>query len=220
VATVEYGLSVLQGLFSVNPLEITEGGKLDAYQGDLSKLDEGAMDRQWRNHVVRTWNGIQQSMEDDAEETEVGMRLMTEQLSELDAIFVTHFSTSVRFFMTSSSSWTSLMPMYVEALGKYADEIAQQPAGTPWMKKFRQGLPEKIRFVMLNHKRLHFAPPLPLMTRSVVGVIADSLKEISLAIYEVSTIVSHSFILSDTRYMSGVHCKQVEYVRPASSGSM
>jgi hypothetical protein len=52
VATVEYGLSVLQGLFSVNPLEIAKGGKLDAYQGDLLKLNEGAMDRPWRNDVV------------------------------------------------------------------------------------------------------------------------------------------------------------------------
>jgi hypothetical protein len=186
ITTVTYGLSLIQGLFSVTPLELAEGGHFQTYRTDIGKLDNEAMERTWKNRVGRSWNTIQQSVLEDAEERQVARTLVTQQLQELDAIFVTHFSKCSRFFMTSSASWTSLMPMYVEALGKYADDMAQQPGGTPWLKKCRTELPDKMRFVMLDHKTLHVAPPLPLMSSSVVGVMVDSLKDVATAIYEVS----------------------------------
>ena len=43
-----------------------------------------------------------------------------------------------------------------------------------------------MEWVNLDHGRLHFAPPFPLMTRSVVTGVADSLRDVNLAIYEVS----------------------------------
>jgi hypothetical protein len=187
VTTVKYGLSVLQGIFTENPLDIVEGGNLTNYCAELLKGDDGAAEKQFKNEVVRSWNGIIQSAESkDREEMEMEIQMLTDQLQELDDIFVTHFSKVVRFFMTSSTSWTSMIPMYVEALGKYADEMAQQPGGPPLLKKIRQGLPEKLAWVMTNHRSLHMAPAFPLMTKSVVSIVADSLLDIGLAVYEVS----------------------------------
>ena len=117
---------------------------------------------------------------------DIEIEMLTGQLQELDDIFVTHFSKGARFFMTLSPSWTSMLLMYVEALGKYADVMAQQPGGLPLLKKIRQGLPEKLEWVMMNHGDLHMAPAFPLMTKSVVTIIADSLRSIGLAVSEVS----------------------------------
>lgn len=192
MTTVEYGLSVLQGIFTENLLDIAEGGKLENYRAEILKGDEGAVEKRFKNEVVRSWNGIIQSAESkDREEIEIEIEMLTGQLQELDDIFVTHFSKGARFFMTSSSSWTSMIPMYVEALSKYADEMAQQPGGPPLLKKIRQGLPEKLAWVMTNHRSLHMAPAFPLMTRSVVAIIADSLRDIGLAISEVSGCPFH-----------------------------
>ena len=189
VTTVEYGLSVLQGLYGVNALEIAESRKLDRYREDLATMDDGTMERPWKNEVVRSWNGLLQSGgAEEREEREVEMTVMGEQLGELDQILITHFSKCGQSFMTSSTSWTGMMPIYIEALRKYADQMAQQPGGTRWVKQIRQGLPEKVQFVMMDHRALHMAPPMPLMTRTTIALVADTLKDITLALYEVSCV--------------------------------
>jgi hypothetical protein len=227
VTTVEYGLSVLQGIYSEARLDLSEGGQLEKYREDVATLDKGGLEKRWKNSVGRSWNGLMQSGVDrEQEEVDIEIEMLTGQLQDLDDIFLTHFSQSGRYFMTASSSWSSVVPMYVEALGKYADEMAQQPGGPPLLKKIRGGLPDKMTWVMMDHGKLHIAPPFPLMTRSAVAVVADSLRDIGLAIYEVSV----RFILTtlgqvDTvrpAHLSGAHHiniekgSQVDHVRPAS----
>ena len=178
---------MLQGIYSENRLDIAEDGNLKKYRQELSKMDDEEVEGPWKNSVIRSWNGIIQSGADqDKEEMDIVVEMLTTELQELEEMFVTHFGKSGRFFMTSSSTWTSLIPMYVKALDKYADEMAQRPGGPPLLQKIRRGLPEKMQWVMMNHGRLHMAPPFPLMTRSTVAAVADSLRDIGLAIYEVS----------------------------------
>ena len=136
VATVEYGLAVLQGIYNENRLDIAEDSDLKKYHQELLKTDEEEIERPWKNSVIRSWNGIIQSGADkDREEMDIVVEMLTTELQELDEMFVTHFGKSGRFFMTSSSTWTSLIPMYVEALDKYADETAQQPGRPPLLQK-------------------------------------------------------------------------------------
>lgn len=118
--------------------------------------------------------------------------------------------------MTSLTSWTSVIPMYVEALGKYTDETAQQPGGLPLLKKIHQGHPEKIAWVMMNHHSLHKLAAFLMMTRSIVAIIADTLWDITLAIYEVGEglVLLHNCIDIFDLQDKLANTSQVEHVRP------
>lgn len=177
---------MLQGMYSGEALDIAESGKLERYQQARLENEESSLSKPWKNVVARTWNTIMQASTDDEDELCVEIDLLTGQLQDLDAIFQTHFGKHARFFMTSSSSWRSIVPTYVDALTKYADNLAQQPGRGNVVKTIREALPDKMTWVMTDHGALHFAPAMPLMTRSTVAVVCDSLRDIGLAIYEVS----------------------------------
>ena len=106
VRTVKYGISVIQGLFSVNPLELGDGGELEKYKQDMGDLDAAGMERKWKIRVGCSWNAIQDTANDDREESEVATTMITQQLPELDALFITHFLKQSQYFMTTASSWT------------------------------------------------------------------------------------------------------------------
>jgi hypothetical protein len=122
---VEYGLSVLQGIYSEFRLGLSKGGQLKKYQEDVVMLDKGALEKRWKNSVGQSWNGLMQSRVDrEQEEVEIKIEMLTRQLQDLDDIFLTHFSQSGCYFMTLSSSWSLVVLMYVEVLGKYANKMA------------------------------------------------------------------------------------------------
>jgi hypothetical protein len=50
--TVEYGLSILQGLYMVNWLDIAESSNLDRYCDDLGMMDDTVLEHPWKNKVV------------------------------------------------------------------------------------------------------------------------------------------------------------------------
>jgi hypothetical protein len=187
VNTVDHGINVLKGLFSSDPLDIHQEGKFDQYveaqrHGDVKVLEES-----WKNIVGRTWNTLfSPSSQAREEEQRIETAALTGQLRSLDAIFETHFGKNTRYFMTSATSWTSVLPTYVRALKKFADDLAQQPGRGTAIGKIYEMLPAKIKWVTMDHGRLHVPPPFPLMTQRTVGVIAESLKDIKLALYEVS----------------------------------
>ena len=108
------------------------------------------------------------------------------------------------------------MGMYADALGKYVDDLAQQPGGSPWMKKFRNELPDKVRFTMLDHKSLHIAPPFPLMSVSALGMTVDTLKDISLAIYEVSCLIHLYPVTAPVHSLVICHLPHLKHIRPAA----
>ena len=120
--------------------------------------------------------------------------MLTTQLQALDDIFVTHFGKLSRYFMTSSRSWTEVMPLYENALNKYSNGMAQQATGPPMLKKIQDCLPEKMKWVMMGHGDLRDVPVFPLMTKSVVAMVTDSLQEIELALYEVSPVSTPSVL--------------------------
>jgi hypothetical protein len=81
-----------------NLLDITEGGKLATYRAELLKGDESAVEKRFKNAVVRLWNGILQSAgSKDREEMDIKIKMLTGQLQELDYIFDTHFSKGSQF---------------------------------------------------------------------------------------------------------------------------
>lgn len=185
VSTVRYGLNVLQGIFGEEGLEISEMKRLEEYREAVEEDVGGTTMKKFKNVVARTWNRILMG-EGNGEEKEVGVDLLTSQLTHLDDIFMTHFGKQARLFMTTSSSWTSIMPTYIEALVKHGDDLAQQPGQGDTLTTICDGLSEKMAWVMMDHGLLHFAPVMPLMTRSTVAMVAESLRDVGLAIYEVS----------------------------------
>jgi hypothetical protein len=71
---------------------------------------------------------------EECEEQEVEMMVMGEQLGELNQILNTHFSKCGQMFMMSLTLWTGIMPIYLKALRKYGDQMAQQPGASQWLK--------------------------------------------------------------------------------------
>lgn len=70
-----------------NPLNICEGGNLDNYHAKLLRGDEGAIEKQFKNEVIQSWNGIIQCKESkDPEKMEMEMEMLTGQLQELTPI--------------------------------------------------------------------------------------------------------------------------------------
>ena len=130
VVMVEYGLAILQGIYSETWLDIAEDGNLKKYRQELLKTDEEEIEGPWKNSVIRSWNGIIQSGADkDREEMDIVVEMLTSELQELDEMFLMHFGKSGHFFMTL------LIPMYVEALDKYVDKTTQQPGRPPLLQK-------------------------------------------------------------------------------------
>jgi hypothetical protein len=201
---VEHGLAVLQGIYTDARLDIAESGQLGKYRADLLTESEACIEERWKNPVIRSWNGIVRSgVGKEREELEIEIEMMKGQLDKLDDIFTEHFEKVGKFFMTRSSSWTKVMPLYAKSLQAYADDLSQETGGTPMLKKIREALPDKMGWVMMDHGSLQVAPSMPLMTRSVVDLVANSLRAIGLAVYEVSK-----------SYNDGNH-HQLEHVRAA-----
>jgi hypothetical protein len=195
---------MLQGIYTDTRLDMAESGQLAKYRADALKLDETEIEERWKNGVIRSWNGIVRSgAEKEQDELDIEIEMLSGQLEKLDEIFMEHFEKVGKFFLTTSTAWTKVMPLYAKSLQAYADDLSQAPGGTPMVKKIREALPDKMRWVMMDHGNLQVAPVMPLMTRSVVALVVDSLRAMALALYEVSC------------YDNDGKDEQVEYVRAA-----
>ena len=150
-------------------------------------LDEAEIKERWKNNIIRSWNGIVCSgAEKEQEEVEIEIEMLTGQLDKLDEIFREHFEKVGKFFMMRSTSWMKVMPLYVKLLQVYADDLLQATGGTPMLKRIREVLPNKMLWVMMDHRGLQVTPSMPLMTWTIVELVVDSLQAIVLAMYEVS----------------------------------
>jgi hypothetical protein len=107
------------------------------------------------------------------------------QLEEWNNIFNTHFAKSGKYFMTNMSEWQEMWSMYVEAMERHADALAQCPGGDATIMSIVEQLRNKMQFITMDHQDFHIAPPFPIVTRSVVPMLVESLKEISGALHEV-----------------------------------
>jgi hypothetical protein len=121
--------------------------------------------------------------------------MIVSEMEVLDQIFATHFGGITKYFMTSTSEWREGWRMYVEALERHAEGLAQRPEENGMHTRMFEKLSSKVRFCTMDHDGLYLAPPFPLMTKSVIPCITNSLKEISGGLYEVSGMYNTESII-------------------------
>jgi hypothetical protein len=152
----------------------------EKYLDDIDRHERSAVDKTWKNIVRRSWNALMKP-----ENATVAKGLMLSEMEALDGIFTTHFKDIGGYFMTRSTEWTSVWPAYVEAITRQADTVAERPDLDTSVKEVRERLPGKVRFALTNHAGLHVAPPLPLITKSVIPAMVQALSEVETALSEV-----------------------------------
>jgi hypothetical protein len=181
--TVVYNVGVLKGLYGDIQWEQGMGDQMGEYLAARKAGREEAMEK-YKNPVRRSWNIL---LEAGTRGVDANLRdVVLTELQELDSIFNTHYETGTKYFMTSASEWTDVWGMYVEGLERHVDSIAQRPWTNSAAQQVVEHMKSKLRWVLMDHEELHIAPPFPVMTRSVVPLLARSLKEISTALTEVS----------------------------------
>ncbi|KIL66948.1 hypothetical protein M378DRAFT_9652 [Amanita muscaria Koide BX008] len=186
--TVQYGLSILTGLFRDQDCEMGGSSEFKAYVKDLANLKIDDVKDTWEDKIVRTWNTLLQP----ANSTLPHQQVM-ELLDEMDRIFVQIFKGKESLFLTQTDTWDHLWPEYMQNIKDLAKRITQSATADPLVTAVLQHLAGKVRFVTQDHRELHMAPPMPLMTKSVVEMMAQALSEIELALRE----VGFQFILWD-----------------------
>jgi hypothetical protein len=199
---VVYNTKVVKGLYREMRWEMAEQGQQERYLSDRAKDNNAGEMTSWKNIVRRSWNTLL-----DVGGTSIGEEVrefVVAELDELDKIFQTHFGKESKAFMTSTPEWKDIWGMYVKAVERYAEELAQRSGGNASTMRLREQMESKVKFVLTDNGELHLAPPFPLITRSVVPMLRQALKEVSGALYEVSCMC---MLLKPS---------QVECIRPAS----
>jgi hypothetical protein len=172
---------------------------LAKYVAQMEREKDSGVDKSWKNVVRRSWNALLKP-----EGGNIAKGVLMSELDAQDRIFTTHFKDASGYFMTGSREWTDIWPVYVDAIIRQADTVAERPELNPSIQEVREHLPGKIRFALLDHGEFRMAPPFPLITRSVVPVMVQALDEIKVALYEVSRLYPHTF--RDTPYIIQVEC--------------
>jgi hypothetical protein len=182
-------LTALKGLYSDTICGLADDEAMRKYDSDRKDKDkkEDDISRVWKNTVKRSWNGILQ-----LKDTSMATELLFSQMDVLDGIFKTHFETIGSKFMTGTDGWKEQWSDYIDAVLRYADNVAQQPEADATVLKIREQLAGKMRFVLTDHGSLYAVPVFPLVTRSVVPLMVKTIDEIENALLEVSYMCAYS----------------------------
>jgi hypothetical protein len=93
---------------------------LEKYINEMEDVTRSWVDKSWKNIVRRSWNALLK-----AEGGTVAKGVLMSELEAQDRIFLTHFKDATGYFMTRAQEWTSIWPVYVEAITRQADTVAE-----------------------------------------------------------------------------------------------
>jgi hypothetical protein len=175
-------LNILNGLFRDTECELGNRAQFDKYEKEETTLSKEEWQNEWKKTVRQDWNGIEIPEEGSNSEKE----LLMSELKHYDAIFETYFRKVEAFYMTQDVAWTSVWPLYVDGLIERAEAEAERREKNENIKKIREELAGKLRFVMKDHGAdMHMSPPFPILTKSVVPVMVKAVADIEDALNEV-----------------------------------
>jgi hypothetical protein len=177
--TIKHSLKILKGIFSDTLCDLGDGHRMAEYMHDMNADSQSAQIK-WQNAVCRSWNGILTQ-----EKTVFDKDTLMDQLNSLDKIFDTHCKGTEGLIMTSGNAWKQVFSMYISAVVKHLDTVARLPEADKCVVTIRESAARKVIFVTQDHKKLHNAPPFPLLTKSVIPMLSSSLDSIKDALTEV-----------------------------------
>ncbi|KAM6489100.1 hypothetical protein JOM56_015414 [Amanita muscaria] len=179
VRTVQYGLTLLHGIFSDTLCNMADTDKYELYLKDKRLKTSEQVANVWQNKILRAWNELLQQ-----EKARLATALLHSQLDALDAIYLNYFDGQESNFLTSATAWTEQWPEYMAAAKDHADLVAQSPSEDELITAVGETLPGKVRFVLGDHGDNPMWPPMPLMTKSVIAAMVTSLSEVETALTE------------------------------------
>jgi hypothetical protein len=140
---------------------------------------------------MRSWNGLYEASKMDMDEET--RRFVVIELDKLDADFTTHFGEKCHF-MTRAESWETSWSYYIEAIQRHATSVAKRMDLPDKIGHIVDDLGAKMKFVMMAAGQNTLLPPMPLMTKTVASQMVNALREIPLALLEVSTRKIHDLL--------------------------
>jgi hypothetical protein len=158
-----------------------DGKRFKEYRHDQDNLDFDVHKDKWKNTVIKSWNVVMEPKPDA-----YAKGLLMKQMDEYDEMFRMHFSQNDPLFMTGAASWQKELTVYITALRRHADVVAQQPETNKSVTHVREALPGRLRFTTTDHTDIRIGPIFPILTKSVIPVMVDSLNSIEKALQEVS----------------------------------
>jgi hypothetical protein len=172
---------VLKGIYTNTPCDLEDDEQYEKYEREENKLSGTAMEKKWRKVVRRSWNGILHPGK-----SACAKGVLMRQLEELDRIFLTHFQNAGQFYMTNAASWNEMWPLYVEAIIRHANGLAERPEESEALVKICERVSGRVRFALKDYEGMHLPPPFPILTKSVVPMMVKAVDDIEMALYEVS----------------------------------
>ncbi|KAM6490054.1 hypothetical protein JOM56_014097 [Amanita muscaria] len=179
VRTVQYGLTLLHGLFSDTSCNMADSERYEQYLDDKRVKSSRQVANVWENKLVLAWNELLRQ-----EKATVATELLHSQLEAMDAIYLNYFEGQDSLFLTSAAAWAEQWPEYISAAKDHADMVAQSPSSDELITTVGETLPGKVRFVLSDHGKMTMSPPMPLMTKSVIAAMVTSLSEVETALTE------------------------------------
>ncbi|KAM6490950.1 hypothetical protein JOM56_013570 [Amanita muscaria] len=179
VRTVQYGLTLLHGLFSDTSCNMADSERYEQYLDDKRVKSSRQVANVWENKLVLAWNELLRQ-----EKATLATELLHSQLDAMDAIYLNYFEGQDSLFLTSAAAWAEQWPEYISAAKDHADMVAQSPSSDELITTVGETLPGKVRFVLSDHGKMTMSPPMPLMTKSVIAAMVTSLSEVETALTE------------------------------------
>ena len=178
-------MSGLNGIYTDTECELGKDDLFNKYEKEEEELSDEDWRKNWVTIVRQGWNGLLSPSDGST----LAKEILVSQLDHYDGIFMTHFQNSQEFYMTDDNMWTSVWPLYVDAVLQHADGESEQPDSNPIFRKIRSAVAGKLRFAMKDHgQHMFLPPPFPILTKSVVPLMTKSAMDIEGALKEVSNI--------------------------------
>jgi hypothetical protein len=165
-------------------IEMAKKKQMIEYEEDTAKGEDLEL---WDNRLIRSWNVVNEGSNTPMDEDT--RRFVVSELDKLDGTFTSTFGVQSHF-MTTSASWVTAWPLYVEGLKGHAKLAAQRTDVPKQMLNIVEDLAGKMLFVTMETNKNTLFPRMPLMTKTVATRMVDALKEIPWAIEEVSTPIA------------------------------
>jgi hypothetical protein len=180
VRTVQYGLTLLHGLYSDTMCNMADSERYEQYLDDKRVKSYRQVANVWENKVLLAWNEILRP-----EKATLATELLQSQLDAMDAVYLTFFEGQDSLFLTSATAWTDQWDEYISAAKDHADQVAQSPSTDELIAAVGDTLPGKVRFVLDDHEKMTMSLPMPLMTKSVIAAMVTALSEVETSLTEV-----------------------------------